>query len=78
MCGFFGHTKQWCKVGLEMEADSALAVDEDRVWRAGGERAAARAAAAAGTMRATMTCSCERDGMTAAAGFNTVFQWLGR
>ena len=35
-------------------------------------------AAAAGTMRATMTCSCERDGMTAAAGFNTVFQWLGR
>jgi len=41
-------------------------------------RAAARAAAAAGTMRATMTCSCERDGMTAAAGFSTVFQWLGR
>jgi len=32
----------------------------------------------AGTMRATMTCSCERDGMTAAAGFSTVFQWLGR
>ena len=34
VCGFFGHTKQWCKVRLEMEADSALAVDEDRVWRA--------------------------------------------
>ena len=32
-CGYYGHTKQWCKVKRARDADSELAIDEDRVWR---------------------------------------------
>ena len=31
-CGYYGHTKQWCKVKRARDADSELAIDEDRVY----------------------------------------------